>query len=161
MEVIEDPYFCARFSLTAPVQSHVTSGPEKPSEVNARATDEFTTKVRRQPPHDPIPLSPPKMAPKKKTERVQENVSLGPQVREGELVFGVARIFASTCLTPLWTVLTCSQASTTRKSLIVKCFQSNRSHHEQIRPCVRPLPTARRSLIEAAPTCQDGKPSPA
>ena len=33
------------------------------------------------------------MAPKKKAERVQENVSLGPQVREGELVFGVARIF--------------------------------------------------------------------
>jgi hypothetical protein len=36
-----------------------------------------------------------KMAPKKKVERPQENVSLGPQVREGELVFGVARIFAS------------------------------------------------------------------
>jgi len=36
------------------------------------------------------------MAPKKKTaDRPQENVSLGPQVREGELVFGVARIFAS------------------------------------------------------------------
>jgi hypothetical protein len=35
------------------------------------------------------------MAPKKKVERPQENVSLGPQVREGELVFGVARIFAS------------------------------------------------------------------
>jgi small subunit ribosomal protein S14e len=36
------------------------------------------------------------MAPKKKqAERPQENVSLGPQVREGELVFGVARIFAS------------------------------------------------------------------
>jgi len=28
-------------------------------------------------------------------DRPQENVSLGPQVREGELVFGVARIFAS------------------------------------------------------------------
>merc|ERR1711941_204813 len=36
------------------------------------------------------------MAPKKKTaDRPQENVSLGPQVRDGELVFGVARIFAS------------------------------------------------------------------
>src|SRR6201992_88253 len=35
------------------------------------------------------------MAPKKKVERPQENVQLGPQVREGELVFGVARIFAS------------------------------------------------------------------
>jgi hypothetical protein len=35
------------------------------------------------------------MAPKKKVERPQENVSLGPQVRDGELVFGVARIFAS------------------------------------------------------------------
>ena len=36
-----------------------------------------------------------KMPPKKKVERgPQENVSLGPQVREGELVFGVARIFA-------------------------------------------------------------------
>ncbi|OCT51188.1 40S ribosomal protein S14 [Cladophialophora carrionii] len=36
------------------------------------------------------------MAPKKKIERAAtENVSLGPQVREGELVFGVARIFAS------------------------------------------------------------------
>merc|ERR1711985_182042 len=37
-----------------------------------------------------------KMAPKKKVDRpANENVSLGPQVREGELVFGVARIFAS------------------------------------------------------------------
>jgi len=36
------------------------------------------------------------MAPRKKVERsAQENVQLGPQVREGELVFGVARIFAS------------------------------------------------------------------
>ena len=36
------------------------------------------------------------MAPKKKqVDRAQENVSLGPQVREGELVFGCARIFAS------------------------------------------------------------------
>lgn len=37
-----------------------------------------------------------KMAPKAKPARaVQENVQLGPQTREGELVFGVARIFAS------------------------------------------------------------------
>lgn len=37
------------------------------------------------------------MAPKKKVERAaQENIQLGPQVREGELVFGVARIFVST-----------------------------------------------------------------
>ena len=37
-----------------------------------------------------------KMPPKRsKVERgATENVSLGPQVREGELVFGVARIFA-------------------------------------------------------------------
>ncbi|KAL8880800.1 MAG: hypothetical protein Q9198_001866 [Flavoplaca austrocitrina] len=36
------------------------------------------------------------MPPKKKVERgATENISLGPQVREGELVFGVARIFAS------------------------------------------------------------------
>ncbi|EXJ68800.1 40S ribosomal protein S14 [Cladophialophora immunda] len=36
------------------------------------------------------------MPPKKKVERAAtENISLGPQVREGELVFGVARIFAS------------------------------------------------------------------
>ena len=36
------------------------------------------------------------MPPKKGAARpAQENVSLGPQVREGELVFGVARIFAS------------------------------------------------------------------
>ncbi|KAI4718317.1 hypothetical protein E4T48_05518 [Aureobasidium sp. EXF-10727] len=35
------------------------------------------------------------MAPKAKPARVQENVQLGPQTREGELVFGVARIFAS------------------------------------------------------------------
>ena len=35
------------------------------------------------------------MAPKKRVERPQENVSLGPQVRDGEEVFGVARIFAS------------------------------------------------------------------
>ncbi|CUS08478.1 unnamed protein product [Tuber aestivum] len=36
------------------------------------------------------------MAPKgKKVERKEENISLGPQISEGELVFGVARIFAS------------------------------------------------------------------
>lgn len=36
------------------------------------------------------------MAPKAKVTRTaQENVQLGPQTREGELVFGVARIFAS------------------------------------------------------------------
>lgn len=35
------------------------------------------------------------MAPKAKPVRAQENVQLGPQIREGELVFGVARIFAS------------------------------------------------------------------
>jgi len=36
------------------------------------------------------------MAPKApKAARPQENVQLGPQTREGELVFGVARIFAS------------------------------------------------------------------
>ncbi|EME76869.1 uncharacterized protein MYCFIDRAFT_217123 [Pseudocercospora fijiensis CIRAD86] len=35
------------------------------------------------------------MPPKKNVVRQQENVQLGPQVREGELVFGVARIFAS------------------------------------------------------------------
>merc|ERR1711939_13907 len=35
------------------------------------------------------------MGSKKKEKTVQENVSLGPQVRDGELVFGVARIFAS------------------------------------------------------------------
>ncbi|MCJ1254502.1 ribosomal protein S14, S11 [Lignoscripta atroalba] len=36
------------------------------------------------------------MPPKKKVERAAtENISLGPQTREGELVFGVARIFAS------------------------------------------------------------------
>jgi hypothetical protein len=35
------------------------------------------------------------MAPKAKTVKPQENVQLGPQTREGELVFGVARIFAS------------------------------------------------------------------
>jgi len=36
------------------------------------------------------------MPPKgKKVERKEENISLGPQIREGELVFGVARIFAS------------------------------------------------------------------
>ncbi|CAI4219166.1 unnamed protein product [Parascedosporium putredinis] len=35
------------------------------------------------------------MPPKKTSKPAQENISLGPQVREGELVFGVARIFAS------------------------------------------------------------------
>ncbi|RMY71241.1 hypothetical protein D0864_10690, partial [Hortaea werneckii] len=35
------------------------------------------------------------MAPKKAPAPRQENVQLGPQAREGELVFGVARIFAS------------------------------------------------------------------
>jgi hypothetical protein len=46
-------------------------------------------------PHETSSITHIKMAPKKKVERPQENVSLGPQVREGELVFGVARIFAS------------------------------------------------------------------
>ncbi|KAK3334041.1 ribosomal protein S11-domain-containing protein [Cercophora scortea] len=36
-----------------------------------------------------------KMAPKKTVRPAAENISLGPQIREGELVFGVARIFAS------------------------------------------------------------------
>ncbi|RPA79327.1 hypothetical protein BJ508DRAFT_415965 [Ascobolus immersus RN42] len=35
------------------------------------------------------------MAPKKTVQRKEENISLGPQIREGEQVFGVARIFAS------------------------------------------------------------------
>ncbi|KFY25584.1 hypothetical protein V491_01677 [Pseudogymnoascus sp. VKM F-3775] len=35
------------------------------------------------------------MPPKKVARPAQENISLGPQVRDGELVFGVARIFAS------------------------------------------------------------------
>ncbi|KAH0250872.1 hypothetical protein KCU91_g19410, partial [Aureobasidium melanogenum] len=41
------------------------------------------------------PLTSATMAPKAKPARAQENVQLGPQTREGELVFGVARIFAS------------------------------------------------------------------
>ena len=42
------------------------------------------------------PDPPPNMPPKKTVNRAAtENISLGPQVREGELVFGVARIFAS------------------------------------------------------------------
>merc|ERR1712137_1387085 len=36
-----------------------------------------------------------KMPPKKVARAPQENISLGPSVRDGELVFGVARIFAS------------------------------------------------------------------
>jgi hypothetical protein len=36
-----------------------------------------------------------KRAAKKTTTATQETVTLGPQVREGELVFGVAHIFAS------------------------------------------------------------------
>lgn len=35
------------------------------------------------------------MAPKAKTTKTEENVTLGPTVREGEHVFGVAHIFAS------------------------------------------------------------------
>eukprot|EP00397_Hematodinium_sp_SG-2012_P065899 GEMP01097104.1.p1 GENE.GEMP01097104.1~~GEMP01097104.1.p1 ORF type:complete len:151 (+),score=46.95 GEMP01097104.1:182-634(+) len=35
------------------------------------------------------------MAPKKGTEKKVETVTLGPQVREGERVFGVAHIYAS------------------------------------------------------------------
>ena len=35
------------------------------------------------------------MAPKVKKSGAEENVSLGPATREGELVFGVAHIFAS------------------------------------------------------------------
>ncbi len=35
------------------------------------------------------------MPPKKAPRAPQENISLGPNAREGELVFGVARIFAS------------------------------------------------------------------
>lgn len=36
-----------------------------------------------------------KMAPKKKGTGAEENVTLGPSTREGELVYGVAHIFAS------------------------------------------------------------------
>ena len=36
-----------------------------------------------------------KMAPKKKGGGAEENVTLGPSTREGELVYGVAHIFAS------------------------------------------------------------------
>ncbi len=36
-----------------------------------------------------------KMAPKKKGIGAEENVTLGPSTREGELVYGVAHIFAS------------------------------------------------------------------
>lgn len=71
----------------------------------------------------PLPLPPPSisqtisqssfetMAPKKQVARPQENVSLGPQVREGELVFGVARIFASKYrVRPAWNIsANCSQ----------------------------------------------------
>ena len=39
------------------------------------------------------PLQPPKKG--AKVVKEETNISLGPQVREGELVFGVARIFAS------------------------------------------------------------------
>lgn len=35
------------------------------------------------------------MAPKKTAPKTEENVTLGPATREGELVFGVAHIFAS------------------------------------------------------------------
>jgi ribosomal protein S11 len=35
------------------------------------------------------------MAPKTKTVKTEDNVTLGPSVREGEHVFGVAHIFAS------------------------------------------------------------------
>lgn len=35
------------------------------------------------------------MGPKRKEPKVQEQVTLGPQVPEGENVFGVAHIFAS------------------------------------------------------------------
>ncbi len=35
------------------------------------------------------------MAPKKKGTGAEENVTLGPSTREGELVYGVAHIFAS------------------------------------------------------------------
>ena len=35
------------------------------------------------------------MAPRKQKQAKEEQVTLGPQVAEGELVFGVAHIFAS------------------------------------------------------------------
>lgn len=35
------------------------------------------------------------MAPKKKSGTAEENVTLGPTTREGEIVYGVAHIFAS------------------------------------------------------------------
>ena len=35
------------------------------------------------------------MGPRKKVTRVEEKVALGPQVPEGENVFGVAHIYAS------------------------------------------------------------------
>ena len=36
-----------------------------------------------------------KMAPKKKSSGADENVTIGPSTREGEIVYGVAHIFAS------------------------------------------------------------------
>lgn len=36
-----------------------------------------------------------KMAPKKKSSGAEENVTIGPSTREGEIVYGVAHIFAS------------------------------------------------------------------
>jgi len=35
------------------------------------------------------------MAPKKTAPKTEENVTLGPSTREGEIIFGVAHIFAS------------------------------------------------------------------
>ena len=35
------------------------------------------------------------MAPKRKVQKEEVQVQLGPQVREGEVIFGVAHIFAS------------------------------------------------------------------
>jgi small subunit ribosomal protein S14e len=35
------------------------------------------------------------MAPKKKSSGAEENVTIGPSTREGEIVYGVAHIFAS------------------------------------------------------------------
>jgi hypothetical protein len=85
------------------------------------------------------------MAPKKKVERPQENVSLGPQVREGELVFGTARIFASKLISNLHSiVLNTDMPCLSLKVSTILLFMS---------------PISRESRCNALAAIVDGRPS--
>merc|ERR1712080_465044 len=93
------------------------------------------------------------MAPKKQVTRApQENISLGPQVREGELVFGVARIFASFNDTFVHITDLSGRETISRVTGGMK-VKADRDESPPTLPCWRPrmsLPAARNSV---SPPC--------